>query len=111
MKNNFMKTLTRATLVIAVILSMAATSGCSKFGRSKGQSTEFATFIKAYTSGIISDKATIKVELTSDAPDVTAGSDVKNGVLTFSPSIKGTARWLTPKVIHGCHKRGCDEPG
>ena len=45
-----MKTLTRATLVIAVILSMAATSGCSKFGRSKGQSTEFATFIKAYTN-------------------------------------------------------------
>lgn len=111
MKNNFMKTLTRATLVIAVILSMAATSGCSKFGRSKGQSTEFATFIKAYTSGIISDKATIKVELTSDAPDVTAGSDVKNGVLTFSPSIKGTARWLTPKVIEFIPENGALKSG
>lgn len=106
-----MRTPTRAILAIAIVLSIAVTSGCSKFGRSKGQSTEFATFIKAYTSGIISDKATIKVELTSDAPDVTAGSDVRNEVLTFSPNIKGTARWLTPKVIEFIPENGALKPG
>jgi uncharacterized protein YfaS (alpha-2-macroglobulin family) len=106
-----MKTLTRTILLAASILLIAILPGCSKFGRSKGQSTEFATFIKAYTSGIISDKATIKVELTSDAPDVTAGADVKSGVLTFSPYIKGTARWLTPKVIEFIPENGALKSG
>ena len=91
------------TKSIIAILSMAALifsgASCSRFGKSKGQSTEFATFIKAYTGGIISDKSTIRVELASDIPDATPGADLKDGVLTFTPSVKGTARWLSSNTI------------
>jgi alpha-2-macroglobulin len=85
--------------VLSIILTVAAIPSCSRFGKSKGQSTEFATFIKAYTGGIISDKSTIRVELASDIPDATPGDDLKDGILTFSPSVKGTARWLSKSMI------------
>ena len=67
-----------AILLLAAVAAMAPS--CSRFGKSKGQSTEFATFIKAYTGGIISDRSTIRVELTSDIHDVTPGADIKEGV-------------------------------
>lgn len=76
-----------------------ASSSCSRFGKSKGQSIEFATFIKAYTGGVVSDKSTIRVELASDIPEAMAGTDLKDGVLTFTPSVKGTARWLSGNMI------------
>ena len=72
-----MKKSTKALLAVLTLAVIAATApSCSRFGKSKGQSTEFATFIKAYTGGIISDKSTIRVELTSDIQDVTPGADV-----------------------------------
>ena len=64
--------LTGALLFIAFTLA-----SCSRYGSTRGQSTEFATFIKAYTGGIVSDKTTIRVELTSDAPDITPGEDAR----------------------------------
>ena len=51
-----MKKISKAILAILALAVIAAVSpSCSRFGKSKGQSTEFATFIKAYTGGIISD--------------------------------------------------------
>ena len=75
-----------AFLALAFILE--AVTSCSRYGKVKGQSTEFATFIKAYTGGIISDKSTIRVELASDIPEATPGGDIKDGILTFSPPVK-----------------------
>ena len=97
--------------VSALAVIAASASSCSRFGKSKGQSTEFATFIKAYTGGIISDKSTIRVELTSDVPEVTPGGDIKEGVLTFSPAIKGTARWLSQSTIEFIPETGALKPG
>ena len=85
--------------ILAALLLVSGAASCSRFGRSSAQSTEFATFIKAHTGGIISDKATIKVELASSIPDVEPGSDLKEGVLSFTPSMKGSARWLTRSMI------------
>ena len=98
-----------AILLLAAVAAMAPS--CSRFGKSKGQSTEFATFIKAYTGGIISDRSTIRVELTSDIHDVTPGADIKEGVLTFTPSIKGTARWLSQNTIEFIPEAGALKPG
>ena len=107
-----MKKISKAILAILALAVIAAISpSCSRFGKSKGQSTEFATFIKAYTGGIISDKSTIRVELTSDIQDVTPGADIKEGILTFTPSIKGTARWLTQSTIEFIPENGALKPG
>ena len=98
-------------VILSAILLATAYSSCSRFGKSKGQSTEFATFIKAYTGGIISDKSTIRVELASDIPDATPGTDLKDGVLTFAPSVKGTARWMSQNMIEFIPNTGALKPG
>lgn len=98
-------------LLSLAMISLTAIPSCSRFGKAKGQSTEFATFIKAYTSGIVSDDATIKVELAAEVPDAVAGEDVKDGVLTFSPALRGTSRWLTPRVIEFIPEAGALKPG
>ena len=92
-----MKNIFRSILLVAAATFTLAS--CSRYGSTRGQSTEFATFIKAYTGGIVSDKTTIRVELTSDAPDITPGEDARDGLLTFTPSIKGTARWAGPRTL------------
>ena len=85
-------------LSAAFFLIFAAFS-CSRFGRTRAVSTEFATFIKSYTGGIISDKSTVKVQLTSKVDGALPGAELKDGVITFSPSLKGTARWASPDVV------------
>ena len=102
------KTIIRVTA--AAIFAIAAVS-CSRYGKIKGQSTEFATFIKAHTGGIISDKSTIKIELASIIPDAVPGSDLKEGVIRFSPSIKGTTRWLSQSALEFIPETGALKPG
>lgn len=107
-----MKITVKVIIIAAVILvGIPMFTGCSHFGKTKGQSTEFATFVKAYTGGIISDKSTIRVELASDVPEVVPGEDIKNGILTFSPSIKGTARWLSSSMIEFIPDQGALKSG
>ena len=105
------KTIVAVLAVMSLVAIAAIAPSCSRFGKSKGQSTEFATFIKAYTGGIISDRSTIRVELTSDIPDVTPGADIKEGILTFTPAIKGTARWLSQNTIEFIPESGALKPG
>ena len=105
---------THARIIIAllsVILLTIGYSSCSRFGRTKGQSAEFSTFIKAYTGGIISDKSTIRVELASDIQEATPGADLKDGVLTFTPSVKGNARWISKSMIEFIPGDGALKPG
>lgn len=102
---------TKLIVILSVILLAATYSSCSRFGKSKGQSIEFATFIKAYTGGIVSDKSTIRVELASDIADATPGTDLKDGILTFTPSVKGTARWLSANTIEFIPQNGALKPG
>ncbi len=107
-----MKRILRATLaIVAIAVMLPSVTSCSRYGKSKGQSTEFATFIKAYTGGIISDKSTIRVELASDIPDAVPGADLKDGILTFTPSVKGTSRWLSQSMIEFIPESGSLKPG
>ena len=97
--------------ILSVIALTLTYSSCSRFGKSKGQSAEFATFIKAYTGGIISDKSTIRVELASDIQDATPGADLKDGILTFMPPVKGTTRWVSSNMIEFIPEGGALKPG
>lgn len=104
-------TLKKTATIILTVMMAATMASCSKFGKSSGQSIEFATFIKAHTGGIISDKSTIRVELASSIQDATPGADLKEGVLTFSPSMKGTSRWLSSSMIEFIPENGQLKPG
>ncbi len=111
-KDKLMKTrnLTYLALALLAAFTLSFTS-CSRFGRSKGQNIEFATFIKAYTGGVISDRSTVCVELASDVPGAIPGTDLKDGVLTFTPSLKGTTRWVSTRMIEFLPENGALKPG
>ena len=51
------------------------------------------------------------MELASDIADATPGADLKDGILTFTPSVKGTSRWLSHSTIEFIPEAGALKPG
>lgn len=66
----------------------------------RGVNPEFAAYISAYTSGLISTESSIKVILQSDYPlGINDDKSLKDQLLKFSPSIEGTAYLLDESII------------
>lgn len=61
-------------------------------------SAEFAPYINAYTGGVISRQATIRIELAQDLPMVDL-NNLADNPFSFSPSLKGEAHWLNNNTI------------
>jgi hypothetical protein len=60
----------------------------------------YSKYINAYTSGVISKTASIKIELADDVPTTHAVGDVvDNSLFDFSPSVKGKATWVDARTI------------
>ncbi|MBL8025043.1 MAG: hypothetical protein JNL74_01455 [Fibrobacteres bacterium] len=77
---------------------------CSDDKESKGLSTIDAEiwepFISAYTSGIVSREATIRIRFTTDVVSEEAvGRPVDNSLLKFEPAIKGTALFSDRRTL------------
>lgn len=61
---------------------------------------EFSQYIEAYTSGVISKKNTIRIQLTSDVSTAhTINETIKEDLFTFSPSVDGKAYWTDERTI------------
>ncbi|WP_420385707.1 alpha-2-macroglobulin family protein [Roseivirga sp.] len=56
---------------------------------------QYADVISAYTTGKISSQSVITVQLAENVPTTNQRKDL----LSFSPSIKGETRWVTPRVV------------
>ena len=97
--------------LVAAILCIAFISSCSRSSGSRAVSTEFATFIKSYTGGIVSDKSTVKVRLSSPVAGAVPGNELKDGTLSFSPSVRGTARWSAPDEVEFIPDADALKPG
>ncbi len=99
-----MKTITRffkaAVLVIAAAITLACTGG-------KQPSTEFSAYIKAYTGGVISSNSTIKVEFATSL----GAEQSAEGLLSFTPAIKGQARWTSNTLLEFIPEEGELTPG
>lgn len=61
--------------------------------------TEFANYIKAYTGGTISERSTIKIMLVSSVREYEDRQEDIQNIFSFSPSLKGSARWAAPDII------------
>ena len=60
----------------------------------------FSKYIDAYTSGIISKKNAIRIQLATDANVThTVNETVKENLFSFSPSIEGKAYWVDARTI------------
>lgn len=57
-------------------------------------STEFSSYIKAYTGGVVSGGSTVRIEFVSDM-----NCSENQSLFSFSPSLKGSTHWISPSVI------------
>src|SRR3990172_7537364 len=60
---------------------------------------DFAGYITAFTSGVISNQSTIKVRLTEPYKDAEPGQIIKKELFDFSPEIEGDAYWIDDQTI------------
>lgn len=74
-------------------------------------SSEFATYVNAYTGGLISQESSIGVQLTQDLPVVELNTELKNNPFSFTPSLKGKAFWVSNNKIEFVPEEGALKPG
>ena len=76
-------------------LLAALVVGC-KFSQTveEPEAAEFAEYVRAYTGGVISQDATIIIELSQDADYMPA-----DGLFSFSPKLSGTTTWESPTKV------------
>ena len=61
---------------------------------------EFAKYIEAYTSGVVSKKSTIRIQLATDAAAThTVNENIKEELFEFSPAVEGKAFWVDARTI------------
>lgn len=60
----------------------------------------FSQYIDAYTSGVVSKKNTIRIQLASDVSTThTVNEEVKDKLFKFSPGVDGKAYWVDARTI------------
>lgn len=97
-----MKPMKVVSALIACIMLIASCSG----NRSTDPSTEFAAYVKAYTGGLVSSTSSVRVEFASDMQMVD-----DQPLFSFSPSLKGSVRWISPSAVEFTPDEGTLSPG
>ena len=60
----------------------------------------FSQYIEAYTSGVVSKKNTVRIQLASDAGVThTLNDEVKDALFSFTPAVEGNAYWVDARTI------------
>ena len=75
-------------------LSAALLAACAPKG-AETLDPAFANYVKAYTGGVVSDGAAIRIELASPVPM----DRQTDGLFSFKPALQGSERWLSPTVV------------
>ncbi|MBQ9411353.1 MAG: alpha-2-macroglobulin [Bacteroidales bacterium] len=95
------KLTTRFGLLSAVsalgVIMLLALTGCGNRGGKKADepsAEDFAPYIKAYTGGIVTQDAVIRIDLTEDAALMPT-----DGLFTTSPKTEGTVNWISSSSV------------
>lgn len=88
-----------------IVIFLAIVSGCGSKPKIIQMDPAFGEYVSGYTSGMITRKSNIRIELVQDlkpelktkngAPD----SSVLKDIFSFSPEVKGQAVWVGERVI------------
>ncbi len=91
---------TLKVIVIGVIVLAVIVTGYFLLKKDKKQDqTQFAKYIDAYTSGIISKKSYIRVHLANSVSNTTDLGETDQKLFDFSPSIKGKTYWVDAQTV------------
>jgi alpha-2-macroglobulin len=87
-------------LFLFAAITISVFSSCNKKRKLVRIDPEFSKYIEAYTSGVVSKKSTIRLQLAVDASNTHALNEpVKEELFSFSPSVKGSAYWVDARTI------------
>ncbi|WAC39861.1 hypothetical protein [Pedobacter sp. SL55] len=87
-------------IVIGVLVLSAIVAGYFLLKKDKQQDrSQFAKYIDAYTSGIISKKSYIRVHLANSVSNTTDLGETDKKLFDFSPSIKGKTYWIDAQTL------------
>ncbi|WP_295128020.1 MG2 domain-containing protein [uncultured Chitinophaga sp.] len=90
----------RSALPAAVLLFTALVFFFACRSSKKVMNPEFAKYIDAYTTGIISKQSAIRIQLATPVSEPHAqNEEMDKDVFSFSPSIKGKAYWVDASTI------------
>jgi uncharacterized protein YfaS (alpha-2-macroglobulin family) len=85
--------------LFAIVVILVQLSACSKPKLVKID-PEFSRYIDAYTSGVVSKKSVIRIQLATDAKTThTLNETIKEELFDFSPSVEGKAYWVDARTI------------
>ena len=81
--------------ILSIVLAGAlAFISCGPNKAVEPSAQDFAPYIKAFTGGIVTEGATIRVELAEDA-----ATQPEEGLFSFKPSVKGSVKWNSPQSV------------
>ncbi|HEX6914347.1 MAG TPA: MG2 domain-containing protein, partial [Chitinophagaceae bacterium] len=90
----------KSRLFLLALLASAALISCNRKQKLVKIDPEFGKYIEAYTSGVISKKSSIRIQLAIDAVTAHAINEpLKTELFDFSPAVKGTAYWIDARTI------------
>ena len=99
--------------VLLLAAALVALVGCGPKKQTQTPSAEqFASYIKAYTGGIVADDAVIQLQLTEDITPLEDGTlPDPEKLIKISPSLKGHALWSTPSNLSFVPEEGALKVG
>lgn len=90
-----------AFIVLSATAAFVLSCSCSRAGKDSRAvpPVEYAAFIKAYTGGAVTDGTPVRIEFAAPVQGVEAGMEADPELFSFSPSLKGSARWVSASAI------------
>ncbi|NVN93770.1 MAG: hypothetical protein HXX18_00660 [Bacteroidetes bacterium] len=89
-----------ATVITVLVLAFVVYKVATQKHHFKRVNPAFKEYVQAFTSGVVSTHTTVKVRLANDYADSSLfGSEIKESLFSFKPSIKGKAIWMDSRTI------------
>ncbi len=83
-------------LLVTIVLTIA----CNKPKKLVQIDPEFSKYIEAYTSGTVSKKSVVRIQLATDASVTHALNEpIKKDLFSWSPMVEGKAYWIDARTI------------
>ena len=86
--------------LVVILLPLFLIASCKQKSKLLEIDPEFSKYIEAYTSGVVSKKNTIRIQLATDAGTThSINETVKEELFDFSPAVAGKAFWIDARTI------------
>ena len=96
----------KGTLALLLGAAVLAVSCGPKKSAQTPDASLYAGFVKAYTGGIVSEDATLRIDLTADATAMPT-----DGLFSLKPAVSGVTQWDSPTTVRFIPEAGALKPG